>query len=191
MTREGHERRSKHREVAGASGSSRGPVAQPKKLAKRAQPSSLHEDSSPEDSPPHGPTPSSPNEFECLKMRSPKVHTNREVVNYNKVTAPRECLLQQVQGKGHGWAFLDFLPAGLLSHCALPEDQACCSNAVGSPWLYEEEDGCHLQQNSWSLWISWHLLHSTVLVKLESRDHHRVIFHSLLWEERENLHVDD
>jgi hypothetical protein len=85
MTREGHERCSKHREVVGASSSSQAPVAQPKKLVKRAQPSSLCEDPSPKDSPPHGATPSSPDEFECLKMRSLEVHTNREVVNYNKV----------------------------------------------------------------------------------------------------------
>jgi hypothetical protein len=64
MTCEGHERRSKHREVAGASSSSWAPVAQPKKLAKRARPLSLHEDSSPKDSPPRGATPDSPEEFE-------------------------------------------------------------------------------------------------------------------------------
>jgi hypothetical protein len=58
MTREGHERRSKHREATGASSSSRAPVAQPKKLTKRARPLSLHEDSSLKDSPPHGATPS-------------------------------------------------------------------------------------------------------------------------------------
>jgi hypothetical protein len=89
MVREGHERSSKHREAGGASSSSWALIAQPKKLSNRAWSSSLHEDSSPEDSPPHGATPSSPNELECLKMRSLKVHTNQEVVNYNKVD-PRD-----------------------------------------------------------------------------------------------------
>jgi hypothetical protein len=84
MTREGHERHSKHREAAGASSSSRAPVARHKKLAKRAWPSSLHEDSTSEDSPPCGATPDSPEEFECLKLRPPEAHTNRGVVNYNK-----------------------------------------------------------------------------------------------------------
>jgi hypothetical protein len=89
MTREGHERRSKHREVAGAFSSSRAPAAQLKNFAKRARHSSLHEDSSPEDSPPRGATPTTPDELECLKMRFMEVHTNREVVNYNKVD-PRD-----------------------------------------------------------------------------------------------------
>jgi hypothetical protein len=57
----------------------------PKQLAKRQRPSSLCEESSPEDSPPRGGTPKSPEEFECLKIRPPVAHTNREVVNYNKV----------------------------------------------------------------------------------------------------------
>jgi hypothetical protein len=89
MTCEGHERRSKHHEAVSASSSSRAPVAHPKKLAKRARPSSFREDSSPKDSPPHGATPSSPNELECLKMGLPEVHTNREVINYNKVESTR------------------------------------------------------------------------------------------------------
>jgi hypothetical protein len=89
MTREGHERRSKHCEAAGASGSSRAPSAQPKHLAKRRRPNSLCEDCSPEDSPPHGVTTSAPEEFECLKMRSLEVFTNREVVNYIKFESTR------------------------------------------------------------------------------------------------------
>jgi hypothetical protein len=80
MTCEGYERHSKHHEVGSASSSSQTPTAKPKKLAKWARPSSLHEDS-----PPYVATPDSPNEFERLKMRSPVAHTNREVVNYNKV----------------------------------------------------------------------------------------------------------
>jgi hypothetical protein len=84
MTREARERRTKHREVTDASGSSRVPSAQLKQLAKRRRPNSLREDSSPEDSPPHGATPSTPEEFECLKMRPREVFTNRAVVNYNK-----------------------------------------------------------------------------------------------------------
>jgi hypothetical protein len=95
MTCEGRERRSKHREAAGASSSRRAPVTHPKKLANRAQPSSLHEDSTPEDSPPHGASPDSPDEFECLKMRPPVAHTNREVVNYNKVDPRNIVTLRQ------------------------------------------------------------------------------------------------
>jgi hypothetical protein len=76
MTRESHERRSKHREVVSASSSSQAPSAQPKQLAKWRRPSSLREDSSLEDSPPRGATPSTPEEFECLKMRTPEVFTN-------------------------------------------------------------------------------------------------------------------
>jgi hypothetical protein len=85
MTREAHERCNKHREVAGASNSSRAPSTQPKQLAKRRRPSNLYKDSSPMDSPPHGATLSTPLEIECLKMSPPEVFTNREVVNYNKV----------------------------------------------------------------------------------------------------------
>jgi hypothetical protein len=81
MMREAHQRRTKHREVAGASGSSRAPSAQP---------NNLHEDSFPEDSAPRGATPSTPNELECLKMRSPEVFTNRVMVNYNKVVELRQ-----------------------------------------------------------------------------------------------------
>jgi hypothetical protein len=57
----------------------------PKMLAKRQRPSSLREESSPKDSLPHGGTPKSPDEVECLKLRPPVVYTNQEVVNYNKV----------------------------------------------------------------------------------------------------------
>jgi hypothetical protein len=78
MTREAHERRSKHREAAGASGSSRALSVQLKQLAKLRRPIILCEDSSPEDSPPHGATPSTPGEFECLKMRPSEVFTNRK-----------------------------------------------------------------------------------------------------------------
>jgi hypothetical protein len=85
MTHEGHEWRSKHREEIGGSSWSRTPSAQPNNLAKRPRPSTLHEESSPEDSPPRGGPPESPKEFECRKIRSPKAHTNQEVVNYNKV----------------------------------------------------------------------------------------------------------
>jgi hypothetical protein len=84
MVGEGHERRSKQCQETGGSGSSRGPSAHPKKLAKRARPNTLQEESSPEDSPPHCGTPESPNELECLKIRSAVAHTNREVVNYSK-----------------------------------------------------------------------------------------------------------
>jgi hypothetical protein len=57
----------------------------PKQLIKRRRPSTLREESSPEDSPPHGGTPESPEEVECLKIRPLVAYTNREVVNYNKV----------------------------------------------------------------------------------------------------------
>jgi hypothetical protein len=78
MTR-GDERHSKHRQDVGASSS--GPSVRPKKLAKRPRPSSYQEESSPEVSPPRG---STPDETECLKMHSPKIHTTREIMNYNK-----------------------------------------------------------------------------------------------------------
>jgi hypothetical protein len=70
---------SKHHHDVGASSS--GPSAKPKKLAKRPRPSSYQEESSPEVSPPHGGT---PDEMECLKMHSPKIHTTQEIVNYSK-----------------------------------------------------------------------------------------------------------
>jgi hypothetical protein len=73
------EHRSKHRQDVGASSS--GPSTKPKKLAKRTQPSSYQEESSPEVSPPRGGT---PDETECLRMHSPVIHTTREIVNYNK-----------------------------------------------------------------------------------------------------------
>jgi hypothetical protein len=57
----------------------------PKQLTKRWRPNTLHEESSPEDSPPCGGTSEYPNEVECLKLRPPLVYTNQEVINYNKV----------------------------------------------------------------------------------------------------------
>jgi hypothetical protein len=84
MAHEGHARRSKHREEAGDS-SSWAPSSQPKTLTKHQRPITLREESSPKDSPPRGGTPDSPEEYECLKIRPPVAHTNREVINYNKV----------------------------------------------------------------------------------------------------------
>jgi hypothetical protein len=78
MTR-GDERRSKHRQDVGAS--STGLSTKPKKLAKRSRPSRYQEESSPEVSPPCGGT---PDETECLEMHSSEIHTNWEIVNYNK-----------------------------------------------------------------------------------------------------------
>jgi hypothetical protein len=75
----GDERRSKH--CQDVSDSSSGPSAKPKKLAKRPQPSSYQEESSPEVSSPRGGT---PDETECLKMYSSEIHTMREIVNYSK-----------------------------------------------------------------------------------------------------------
>jgi hypothetical protein len=60
------------------------PSTHPNNLAKRQRPSSLREESSPEDSPPCGGTPNSPEEFECLKIRAPDCHINQEEVDYNK-----------------------------------------------------------------------------------------------------------
>jgi hypothetical protein len=80
MAHEEHERRTKYRQEAGGSSSSRGPSAQPKTLAKCWRPNTLREESSP-----RGVTPESPEEYECLKIRPPVAHTNWEVVNYNKV----------------------------------------------------------------------------------------------------------
>jgi hypothetical protein len=75
----GDERRSKHHQDISAF--SIGPSAKPKKLAKRPQPSSYQEEASPEVPPPRGGT---PDEMECLKMYSLKIHTNREIMNYSK-----------------------------------------------------------------------------------------------------------
>jgi hypothetical protein len=80
MAHEDQERCTKHhQDVSGSS--SHAPVAKSKKLAKRPRPSSYQEESFPEASPPHGGT---PDETECLKMYSPEVHTNQEIVNYSK-----------------------------------------------------------------------------------------------------------
>jgi hypothetical protein len=71
----GDEYRSKHhQDVAGSS-------AKPNKLVKRPRPRSYQEESSLEASPPRG---STPDETEWLKMYPPVIHTNREIVNYNK-----------------------------------------------------------------------------------------------------------
>jgi hypothetical protein len=61
--------------------SSSGPSAKPKKLTKRPRSSSYQEESSPKASPPRSGT---LDETECLKMYSPEVHINREIVNYSK-----------------------------------------------------------------------------------------------------------
>jgi hypothetical protein len=84
MAGEGHERCSKQRQEAGGSSSSQGPSTHPKNLAKRPRPSSLWEESSPEDYPPRGGTPDTPEEFECLKIRASDCHINRQEVDYNK-----------------------------------------------------------------------------------------------------------
>jgi hypothetical protein len=60
---------------------SSGPSVKLKKLAKRPQPSSYQEESSPKVSPTRGGT---PDEMECLKMHSPEIHTSWEIVNYSK-----------------------------------------------------------------------------------------------------------
>jgi hypothetical protein len=54
---------------------------QAQKHAKRPRPHSYQEESSPEASPPRG---STPDETECLKMYPSMIHTNQEIVNYNK-----------------------------------------------------------------------------------------------------------
>jgi hypothetical protein len=51
-----------------------------KKLAKSPRPSSNQEESSPKVSPPRGGT---PDETECLRMHSPEIHTDREIMNYS------------------------------------------------------------------------------------------------------------
>jgi hypothetical protein len=83
VAREGHECRTKHRQDVGGS-STHALAARNKQLAKRWRPSSLREESSPEASPPRGDTPESLDEVECLKMRPPVIHTNRDIVNYSK-----------------------------------------------------------------------------------------------------------
>jgi hypothetical protein len=54
-------------------------------------------------------------------------------------------MLQLIQGKGHQRTFLDFLLAGLLPLCALPEDYTSCQAAVGIHRLHEEQEGYALQ----------------------------------------------
>jgi NAD-dependent DNA ligase len=80
MAREDKERRTKHRQDVSGS-SSHALIAKTMKLAKRPRPSSYQEKSFPEASPPHGDT---PYEMECLKMYSPEVRTNQEIMNYSK-----------------------------------------------------------------------------------------------------------
>jgi hypothetical protein len=80
MAHDGDERRSKHHQDVGASLG--GPSAKTKQLAKRKR--HMPHDSSSEDSPPRGGTPKSPDETECLKLRSPISQVNRVGVNYNK-----------------------------------------------------------------------------------------------------------
>jgi hypothetical protein len=83
LAREGHECRIKHRQDVGGS-STHAPATRNKQLAKKRRPSSLHEESSPDASSPRGGTPESPDEVDCLKIRPPVIHTNRDIVNYNK-----------------------------------------------------------------------------------------------------------
>jgi hypothetical protein len=84
MAGKGQECRFKHCQEAGGSGSSRAPTAHTKKLAKRARPISLREESSPEDSPLRRGTPESLNKLECLKIHAPDYLINQEEVDYNK-----------------------------------------------------------------------------------------------------------
>jgi hypothetical protein len=84
MAGEDQEYCSKHRQEVVGFGFSMTPTAHPKKLAKRARPISLWEESSPEDSPPRDGTPESPDELECLKVHAPDCHINWEKVDYNK-----------------------------------------------------------------------------------------------------------
>jgi hypothetical protein len=80
MDHDGDEHRSKHHQDVSASLC--GASTRTKLLAKRKRP--MPHDSSSEDSLPRGGTPESPDETECLKLRSPVPQVNREGVNYNK-----------------------------------------------------------------------------------------------------------
>jgi hypothetical protein len=80
MARDDQERCAKYRQDVSGS-SRRAPTAKSKKLAKGPRPISYQEESSPEASPPRGGT---PDETECLMMYSQEVHTNWEVMKYNK-----------------------------------------------------------------------------------------------------------
>jgi hypothetical protein len=137
MTREGHERPSKHREATDASGSSWAPTAQTKKLAKRPRPSSLHEDSTPEDSPTHAATPTTPDEYVALKMRSPDVHTNREVVNYNKFESSMIVELRQIpcytktKEKGTDECFWTFFHQDWYDTVLYRKTKPICPHALG------------------------------------------------------------
>jgi hypothetical protein len=83
MARERHEHHTKHRQDVGGS-STHAPAARNKQLAKRWRSNSHRKESSPDTSPPHGGTPESSDEVECLKMRPSVIHTNRDIVNYSK-----------------------------------------------------------------------------------------------------------
>jgi hypothetical protein len=89
MAGEGQDCLSKHYQETGGSSSSQAPTTDPKELSKKARPSSFQEESSPEDSPPHGGSPKSLDELECLKIHALIVHTNREA------------LLQLAEGERH------------------------------------------------------------------------------------------
>jgi hypothetical protein len=122
------------------------PPLTPKKLAKRPKPSSLWEESSPEDSPPCGGTPDSPEEIECLKIRAPDYHINREEVDYNKED-PRNIITLRDRsfykhGKERGMnEILDILSWRLVSLRSLQEDISSGQTSVGAYWLHEEQEG--------------------------------------------------
>jgi hypothetical protein len=82
MERQQHERRSKHHEAVGASGSSWAPASHSKSLAKGPR-------HTPRDDPPPPPprdaTPPTSEEYDDLKMRVPEIHTNHVIINYNKI----------------------------------------------------------------------------------------------------------
>jgi hypothetical protein len=92
MERQQHERQSKHHEVAGAFGSRWATAAPSKSLAKR--PRHTPQDDSP--SPPRDARPPTSDEYEALKMRSPKVHTNCEIINYNKINPNNIVTLREI-----------------------------------------------------------------------------------------------
>jgi hypothetical protein len=156
MSLKGHERRSKYRQEAGGSNSSQGPSAQPKTLARHHHPSTLREESSPEDSPPHGGTPDSPEEFECLKIRPLVAHTNWEVVNYNKedprniVTLRDKPCYSSAKERGTDKRFWTFFHQDWY-HSVLYRKT---TPVVKHQWIhidYEAQEGHALQQNFGSL----------------------------------------
>jgi hypothetical protein len=144
----GDERRSKYHQDVGASSSD--PSAKPKKLAKIPRPNSYQEESSPEVSSPHGGT---PDETECLKMYSPKIHTTREIVNYsmedplNVVHLRNKACYNLVKKRGTDERFYTFFHQDWYRTVLYPKSSPVIKQQYVDR-VYEEQEGHALQQDS-------------------------------------------